>query len=126
MTDQAPAVGAAPSLAAASFQGRCPRCGQRTLFAGAARFAPTCSACGLDFAAFNVGDGPAVFLILIIGAVLTVAALVVDAAWQPHWWVHLVWIPIGISMTLLGLRVGKAALIFQEYKHRAREGRITP
>ncbi|MEO7504933.1 MAG: DUF983 domain-containing protein [Sphingomicrobium sp.] len=120
----APVTGAAPSLAAASLKGLCPRCGRRTLFAGVARFAPACSNCGLDFAAFNVGDGPAVFLILIIGAILTVAALVVDAAYQPHWWVHLVWIPIGIAMTLAGLRVGKAALIFQEYKHRAKEGRI--
>ena len=120
----APVTGAAPSLAAASLKGLCPRCGRRTLFAGVARFAPACANCGLDFAAFNVGDGPAVFLILIIGAILTVAALVVDAAYQPHWWVHLVWIPIGIAMTLAGLRVGKAALIFQEYKHRAKEGRI--
>ena len=28
---------------------------------------PRCRACGLDFAAFNVGDGPAAFLILIVG-----------------------------------------------------------
>ncbi len=122
--DQAPVSGSAPSLAAASLRGLCPRCGQRTLFAGAARFASNCRACGLDFATFNVGDGPAVFLILIIGAILTVAALVVDSAYSPRWWVHLVWIPIGIGMTLLGLRVGKAALLYQEFKHRAREGRI--
>ena len=120
----AQAAGAPPSLAAASLAGLCPRCGARTLFAGLARFAPACRACGLDFTAFNVGDGPALFLILIIGTVLTVAALVVDAAFAPPYWVHLVWIPVGVAMTLAGLRVGKAALLFQEYRHRAREGRI--
>jgi uncharacterized protein (DUF983 family) len=38
--------------------------------------------------------------------------------------VHLVWIPVGIGLTLLGLRWAKALLITQEYIHRAREGRI--
>ena len=122
MTDPLP--GPTPSLAAASLMGLCPKCGQRTLFAGLARFAPQCRACGLDFSSYNVGDGPAVFLILIIGTLLTVAALVVDAAFAPQWWVHLVWIPIGVALTLGGLRIGKAALLYQEYKHRAQEGRI--
>ena len=65
MTDNG--SGPAPSRAAASLMGLCPECGQRTLFAGIARFAPNCRACGLDFSNYNVGDGPAVFLILIIG-----------------------------------------------------------
>ena len=122
----AQAAGSTPSLAAASLAGLCPRCGARTLFAGLARFAPACRACGLDFTAFNVGDGPALFLILIIGTVLTVAALVVDAAFSPPYWVHLVWIPVGLLLTLGGLRAAKAWLIAQEYVHRAREGRIEP
>ena len=54
------------------FEGLCPRCGARTLFAGLARFAPSCSSCGLDFASYNVGDGPAAFLILIVGAIVAV------------------------------------------------------
>jgi uncharacterized protein (DUF983 family) len=40
--DQVPPAGQAPSLAAATFKGLCPRCGARTLFAGTARFAPKC------------------------------------------------------------------------------------
>jgi uncharacterized protein (DUF983 family) len=119
---EAPRAGAAPSLAAASLKGLCPRCGGRTLFAGIARFAPKCRACGLDIASFNVGDGPAVFLILIVGTIVTVAALLVDAVYNPQWWVHLMWIPLGIALTLLGLRAGKAALLYQEFRHRAGEG----
>ena len=93
------------------------------MFAGVLAFSPKCRACGLDYSSFNVGDGPAAFLILIIGAVLVTAALVVDASWTPPWWVHLMWVPIGIAMTIYGLRVGKALMLGQEYRHRAREGK---
>ena len=55
-----------PSPAEVALRGVCPRCGNRTLFAGLATFAPRCRACSLDFADFNVGDGPAAFLILIV------------------------------------------------------------
>ena len=90
------------------------------------RFAARCRACGLDYASFNVGDGPAAFLILIVGAILTALAVVVDLSASPPWWVHLVWIPVGLVLTLGGLRLAKAGLIAQEYLHRAREGRIAP
>ena len=98
---EAPATGAAPSLAAATFQGLCPRCGARTLFAGLARFAPKCRSCGLDFAAFNVGDGPAAFLILIVGAIVAVARSCSTNRISPPWWVHLVWVPVGLGLTHL-------------------------
>jgi len=100
----------------AALHGQCPRCGERTLFAGAATFAPTCRACGLDFAAFNVGDGPAAFLILIVGALLTIGAISVELAYEAPWWVHLVWIPIGAALTIGGLRLAKALLIAREYQ----------
>ena len=104
--------------------GLCPRCKSKTLFAGWVRFADRCRACGLDYSSFNVGDGPAAFLILIIGAILVIAALVVDGVFEPAWWVHLIWIPLGFGLTILGLRWAKALLLTQEYIHRAREGRI--
>lgn len=114
----------APTLAGASLKGLCPRCGAHTLFKGPAAFAERCGACGLDFKAFNIGDGPAAFLILIVGAIVAVSAILVDLEFSPPWWVHSVWLPVGIGLTLVGLRIGKAALLFQEYRHQAREGRI--
>lgn len=90
------------------------------------RFAPQCRACGLDFTSFNVGDGPAAFLILIVGAILTALAIAVDLSASPPWWVHLIWLPVGLALTLGGLRIAKAWLVAQEYAHRAREGRIAP
>ena len=109
-----------------ALKGACPRCGQAPLFESWVRFAPRCRACGLDFASFNVGDGPAAFLILIVGAILTALAVVVDLSASPPWWVHLIWIPVGLALTLGGLRLAKAGLVAQEYIHRAREGRIAP
>jgi len=114
-----------PSLVAATLEGLCPRCGAASLFIGTARLAPTCRACGLDFAAIDVGDGPAAFLILIVGTIVAVAAIVIDLAYSPPWWVHLVWLPVLIALTLAGLRLGKAALIYQIYHHRAGEGRLS-
>ena len=113
-----------PSPLASALTGLCPRCGQRTLFAGWVRFAARCRNCGLDFSTFNVGDGPAAFLILIVGAVVTASAIALELSAEPPFWVHLVWIPVAAALTIGGLRVAKAWLMFQEYRHRAREGRI--
>lgn len=109
----------------AALQGLCPRCGEQTMFAGWLRFADRCRVCGLDFAAFNVGDGPAAFLIFIVGTITVVGALVLDGAASPPWWVHLIWIPIAAALTIGGLRVSKGWLLAQEYQHRAQEGRIS-
>jgi len=114
-----------PSPLAAAVAGTCPHCNARTLFDGWVRFADKCRGCGLDFAAFNVGDGPAAFLILIVGAILTTAAITVELAFEPPWLVHLVWLPLGLALTIYGLRFGKALLLALEYKHRAREGRLS-
>lgn len=109
----------------AAVAGKCPRCGARTLFAGWVGFADRCRGCGLDFSSFNVGDGPAAFLIFIVGTITVVGALVVDGAFSPPWWVHLIWIPVATALTFGGLRVSKGWLLAQEYKHRAREGRLS-
>ncbi|MBA2466203.1 MAG: DUF983 domain-containing protein [Sphingomonas sp.] len=114
-----------PTLAAASLKGLCPRCGASGLFAGPVNFAGRCRACAMEFQTYNIGDGPAAFLILIVGAVVAVSAIVVDQSFSPPWWVHIIWLPVGIVLTLGGLRIGKAALLFQEYRHEAREGRIS-
>lgn len=113
-----------PSLVAASLSGLCPRCGEVSLFAGPLALADRCEACGLALDEFNVGDGPAAFLILIVGAIIAIGAIAIELAFQAPWWVHIVWLPLGALLTIGGLRVGKAALLFQEFRHQAREGRL--
>jgi len=111
-----------PGVTQAALFGLCPRCGGRTLFAGVAKFATHCRACGLDFSGFNVGDGPAAFLTLIIGALITGLALWLELAAHPPFWVHVVlWVPITAAAVVWGLRAGKGALLAAEYQRRAHE-----
>ncbi len=115
--------GGAPSIVNAGLRGLCPRCGATTLFDGILSFAPNCSACGLDFAAFNVGDGPAAFLTLILGAIVVALAITVELTFHPPLWVHmLIWIPFTAIGVVGALRLAKGALMAAEFRHDAREG----
>ncbi|AGH50574.1 MULTISPECIES: DUF983 domain-containing protein [Sphingomonadales] len=114
-----------PTPLESGLRGLCPRCGAKTLFAGAASFAPSCRACGLSFASFNVGDGPAAFLTLGVGAAVTAMAILFELAVHPPFWLHLIlWIPITAGAVLGSLRVAKGMLLALEYRNAAREGRI--
>jgi uncharacterized protein (DUF983 family) len=114
-----------PSIARAALFGLCPRCGSRTLFAGLAQFAGHCRACRLEFSRFNVGDGPAAFLTLIIGALMVVLAISLELALKPPFWVHIVlWVPLTIAAVVWGLRAGKSALLAAEFQRSAGEGKL--
>lgn len=113
-----------PPVWRAALFGLCPACGAPTLFDGPVKFHANCRACGLDYGRYNVGDGPAAFLTLIIGALLVVLALTLDAAVQPPLWVHvLLWVPLTAAAVVYGLRVAKGALIASEHQRQAAEGR---
>jgi uncharacterized protein (DUF983 family) len=93
--------------------GRCPRCGKGHLFQGFLQLKSRCEACGLDYAFADPGDGPAVFAIFIGGFIVVAAALIVEFAYQPPFWLHaLLWAPL--------------ILIALQYHHRAAEGRLHP
>lgn len=88
-------------------------------------FSDQCGACALDFTQFNVGDGPAAFLIMIVGAIITALAVTVQLRFDPPYWVHiLLWLPLTIVLVIGFLRVAKALLLILEYRNRAREGRL--
>ncbi len=107
----------------AALTGRCPSCGAPGLFAGPVRFSDSCHHCGLNYAAFNVGDGPAAFLTLIVGAIVVALALTVELNLTPPFWVHiLLWVPLTAGGVVYGLRLGKALLLHAEYHRRAGEG----
>lgn len=125
MTDDNPNTEGQPGIASAALFGLCPKCGGRTLFAGLTKFAPLCRACGLDISAFNVGDGPAAFLTLIIGALITGLAIWLELAVHPPFWVHIIlWVPLTAGAVIWGLRAGKAALLAAEFQRKAGEGRL--
>ncbi len=111
----------------AALLGSCPRCGGRTLFGGLTRFADHCRVCSLDFTKFNVGDGPAAFLILIIGALVVGLAMWLQLSYEPPFWVHAVlWIPLTTGLVIYGLRAAKAALVFAEFRNNAAEAGREP
>lgn len=111
-----------PSGIAQVLRGLCPRCGNPTLFDGLVSFAAKCRGCGLDFSAFNVGDGPAAFLTFGVGGLLTALAVWFELAANPPWWLHvLLWLPLAVVLTFGGLRIAKAWLLQAEYRRSARE-----
>lgn len=117
MTEKSPA---APYLRGAL--GRCPRCGQGPLFAGFLSLAPRCTACGLDFAKVDSGDGPAVFVIFIAGFVAAFGVLFTELAFRPPLWVHfMVWLPIAALLCLGLLRPMKGVMIAAQIANRASE-----
>ena len=76
-------------------RGRCPACGQGRLFHGFLNLRPRCECCDLDYGFVDAGDGPAVFVILIAGAIVVFAALLTEVAYQPPYWLHAaLWFPL--------------------------------
>ena len=114
MSGEAPAV----SPLAAALTCRCPRCGKGKVLQGLLTPAARCPVCDLDLHAEDVGDGPAAFVILILGALIVFAAAMVEVKAAPPIWVHLVlWPPVALGGTILLQRHLKAWLIAMQYRH---------
>lgn len=110
---------------AAGLKGRCPRCGKGKLFSGLLAVAPRCADCDLDYSFADAGDGPAVFVILIIGFIVVGLALWMEVSLDPPLWVHFIlWIPLTLVLSLGALKLAKGVLITLQYANRAAEGRI--
>lgn len=114
-----------PSPIAAGLACRCPQCGRGKLFSGFLTLKDSCEVCGLNFGFADAGDGPAVFIMLIVGFIVTGGALFVEVTYEPPYWVHAaLWLPLAIGLPLLILRPFKAVLIALQYHHKAEEGRL--
>ena len=84
------------------------------------QFAAGCEACELDYSFIDSGDGPAIFIIMIAGAIVVAAALIVEVKYRPPLWVHAaLWLPLILVTTLLPLRAMKALLIALQFHHKA-------
>ena len=117
-----PGIGSRPGILGAALFALCPRCGAKGLFAGLTGFAPRCKSCGLDYSSFNVGDGPAAFLTMIIGALVLGFGLWAQLTFDLPLWLLLVLLaPIIAGATIWGLRVSKAALLAAEFQRGAAE-----
>ena len=125
MADHRPHLPATALPISRGLRGRCPACGEGKLFQGFLTLRPACERCGLDYGFADAGDGPAVFVILIGGAIVVFAALMTEVVYQPPYWVHAaLWLPLILLVTLAPLRLLKGLLIALQYHHKAAEGSL--
>lgn len=115
----------APSPILAGLSCRCPRCGKGRLFQGFLTIRPSCEVCGLNFAFADSGDGPAFFVMSIVGIVVVALALWVEFAFSPPLWLHIVlWFSLSVVLSLALVRPSKGILIALQYHNKAEEGRL--
>ncbi len=103
------------------WQCKCPRCKTGDLYPS--RFSlvlmNTCANCGLALDKNDSADGPAVFLIFVLGFLLVPLALMVEYYAAPPLWLQiLLWSAITLILTLGTLRPIKAYVIALQYKYR--------
>ncbi len=99
---------------------KCPRCGRGPLYSGFLTVAERCPVCGLDLQKADSGDGPAVFIIFILGFLVIPLALIFEAKVGPPMWLHVAIWPALILGTALGLlRPVKGVLIALQYRYKA-------
>ncbi len=100
---------------------KCPRCGTGDLYhpGFSMRVRDVCPQCDLNLSAHDSADGPAVFLIFILGFLLVPLALAAELVFAPPLWAHALGTGIlALGLTLGSLRPLKAYVIALQYKHR--------
>jgi uncharacterized protein (DUF983 family) len=104
-------------------RGRCPNCGEGALWSGFLTVSPACALCRWPLAEADTGEGPAVFVIMIVGFIVVFAALFTEIAYRPPIWLHLVlWLPLAAILSLALLRPAKGLMLAATIKNRiARE-----
>lgn len=102
---------------------KCPKCGAGDLYKPGflnLSLNERCASCGFELAKNDSADGPAVFLIFILGFLLVPIALFVDHLFMPPLWLHaIIWTIAALGLTLGSLRQLKAYVIALQLKHRA-------
>lgn len=101
---------------------RCPNCGRGEVFSTYLGFATSCQVCGADFQKADSGDGPAFFVMFLVGIVITPPVLLVQVVFDPPYWVHLlIWGPVILGLSIWLLRPFKSLLFALQWKNHAEE-----
>jgi uncharacterized protein (DUF983 family) len=101
------------------WRGRCPNCGQGSLFRAFLKVADHCPVCHEAFHHQRADDAPAYFVILIVGHVVVPMVVAVETAFAPPYWVHLsLWIPLTLGLSLVLLQPIKGAIIALQWAWR--------
>ena len=92
------------------------------MFAGFLGLAPRCSACGLDFAFADPGDGPSFFASFIGGLLTLLLGVVAQIAYEPSWWVYALLLGVGVFLTIWLIRPCKGVLVALQFANKAEQG----
>lgn len=105
--------------------GRCPECGEGRLFKSMLSYAESCVACGADFQDEDTGDGPAIFVIFIVGIFIVPMAIAFDMLFNPPFIVtFLIWGSIITGVSLWLLRLLRGVMFNIAWQRNAREVRL--
>lgn len=104
-------------------RGKCPRCGQGSLFAGFITVADECENCGLSFDFADAGDGPAFFVICLAVVPVVAFSLWLTLSLGISYWLNaLLTLPLLLAVCILPLRPLKGLMIAIQYNKDAHQG----
>jgi uncharacterized protein (DUF983 family) len=95
------------------------------LYSGLLRIGAACGRCGADFSGEDAGDGPAVIVIFVVGALVVPLAMVMGLGLgAPVWLTMVVSSAVAALLSLALLRPAKATLFAYQWQARSGPGRI--
>lgn len=101
---------------------KCPNCGKRKFYSKYLKITDNCGVCGVKLGELDTGDGPAVFVMLVVGFAVVGLALVVEVKYSPPLWVHMaLWTPLILAGALSLLPLLKSMMFAAQYLTRAGE-----
>ena len=101
---------------------KCPECGKGKLYSGYLKIAERCESCGTELGQKDTGDGPAVFVMFVVGFIVVGMALVVEVKYTPPLWLHMaLWTPLILGGSLLLLPLFKSVMFAVQYRTGAGE-----
>ena len=98
----------------------CPKCGQGRIFPHfwTLQTKTTCPHCQFPLAKNDSGDGPAVFMIFILGFLLMPLAIMLEVMTHPPLWAHaVIWGGVGLALCALAMQPLKAYVLLLQYRH---------
>ena len=100
-------------------RGRCPECGQGTMFGRYLKVREVCAVCALELHHHRADDAPPYFTMMILGHILVPLALMLERAFAPPIWLHFsLLLPLTLVLALLLLPRVKGALIGLQWANR--------
>lgn len=93
-------------------RGRCPSCGNGSLFSKYLKVTGHCSSCGEALHHHRADDAPPYFTILIAGHLIVPLLMALELTHKPPLWVHAaIWLPVTVIACLALLPPVKGAIV---------------